>query len=98
MLFAVICNDKPGHLETRLEARPDHLVYLEELNARGRLAFAGPFIDSEGKPNGSLVVVQADDLKAAELIAGGDPYAKAGLFASVEIRAWNWTFNKPETA
>jgi uncharacterized protein YciI len=24
-----------------------------------------------------------------------DPYAKAGLFANVEIRAWNWVFNKP---
>ncbi len=98
MLFAVICNDKPASLQLRMDTRPEHLVFLETLNAKGSLAFAGPFLDSEGKPNGSLVVVEAPDQRAAELIAGQDPYAKAGLFASVEIRAWNWTFNKPETA
>ena len=32
----------------------------------------------------------------AEALAAGDPYAKAGLFASVEIRAFNWTFKNPE--
>lgn len=98
MLFAVICNDKPGSLQLRMDTRPDHLVFLETLNEAGTLALAGPFLDGEGKPNGSLVVVEAKDQQAAALIAGKDPYAKAGLFASVEIRPWNWTFNKPETA
>jgi uncharacterized protein len=98
MLFAVICNDKPGSLQLRMDTRPDHLTFLEKLNADGTLVLAGPFLDSEGKPNGSLVVIDALDHKAAELVAGQDPYAKAGLFASVEIRPWNWTFNKPETA
>jgi uncharacterized protein len=98
MLFALICNDKPGCLQLRMDTRPEHLVFLESLNAKGALALAGPFLDGEGKPNGSLVVVEATDQTAAELIAGQDPYAKAGLFASVEIRPWNWTFNKPETA
>jgi uncharacterized protein YciI len=28
-------------------------------------------------------------------MSAADPYAKAGLFGSVEIRQWNWTFNKP---
>jgi hypothetical protein len=81
-----------------MDTRPDHLVFLESMNAKGTLALAGPLLDGEGKPNGSLVVIDASDQKAAELIAGEDPYARAGLFASVEIRAWNWTFNKPETA
>jgi uncharacterized protein YciI len=98
MLFAVICNDKPGSLQLRMDTRPDHLTFLEKLNVDGTLVLAGPFLDSEGKPNGSLVVIDAPDHKAAELVAGQDPYAKAGLFASVEIRPWNWTFNKPETA
>lgn len=98
MLFAVICNDKPGCLQLRMDTRPEHLAFLESLNGKGTLALAGPFLDSEGKPNGSLIVIEAPDQTAAELIAAGDPYAKAGLFASVEIRPWTWTFNKPETA
>jgi uncharacterized protein YciI len=45
--------------------------------------------------NGSLIVIEAASLQAAEKIAAGDPFAKAGLFASVEIRPWRWTFNSP---
>ena len=95
MLFALICTDKPGHLETRLANRPAHVAFLEGLNAQKRLGFAGPFLDGEGKPNGSLVVIEADDLASAEALAAQDPYARAGLFATVEIRPWSWTFNKP---
>ena len=42
-----------------------------------------------------LVVVEAPDVATAEAIAAADPYAKAGLFESVEVRPWNWVFNKP---
>jgi uncharacterized protein len=46
--------------------------------------------------NGSLVVVEAATLDAARKIAAGDPFAKAGVFESVEIRPWLWTINNPE--
>lgn len=98
MLFAMICTDKPGHLQVRLDTRPDHVAYLDGLNAKGALAFAGPFLGDDGKPNGSLVVVVAADRAAAQAIADADPYAKAGLFASVDLRPWNWVFNKPAGA
>ena len=96
MLFAIICKDKPDHLQVRLDTRPTHVDYLNGLNAAGTLKFAGPFLGEDGKPLGSLVVVEAADRASAEAIAAGDPYAKAGLFASVEILPWNWTFNAPE--
>ena len=48
--------------------------------------------------NGSLVVIEAASLEAAREIAAGDPFAKAGLFASVEIRPWLWTLNNPKTS
>ncbi|RWK40521.1 YciI-like protein [Mesorhizobium sp.] len=98
MLFALICKDKPGKLQVRLDTRPEHVAFLEGLNGENKLAFAGPFLDADGKPNGSLVVVEAPDLAAAEALSAADPYASAGLFESVEIRQWNWTFNKPATA
>ena len=96
MLFAMICTDKPDHLQVRLDTRADHLAYLKGLG--GDLKFAGPFLNADGKPNGSLVVVKAADRPAAEAIAAADPYAKAGLFASVDIRPWNWALNNPEAA
>lgn len=95
MLFALICNDKPGKLQLRMDVRPDHLAFLQGLNAEKKLAFAGPFLDADGKANGSLVVVEAPDRAAAEALAAADPYAKAGLFAHVDIRPWNWGVNNP---
>ncbi|MBN9232620.1 MULTISPECIES: YciI-like protein [Phyllobacteriaceae] len=98
MLFALICKDKPGHLQVRLDARPDHVAFLNGLNADKKLAFAGPFLDADGKPNGSMVVIEATDLAGAEALAAADPYAKAGLFEKVEIKPWTWVFNKPAEA
>jgi uncharacterized protein YciI len=95
MLFALICTDKPNQLSVRTQTRPDHLAHLQALNSRGALKFAGPFVDAEGKPNGSLVVIEAQDQAAADAIAASDPYAKAGLFAQVEVRPWNWVINNP---
>jgi len=95
MLFAFICKDKPNHLQLRMEVRPNHAAFLNGLNAEGTLKFAGPFLDAEGKPEGSLVVVEAADKAEAEAIAAADPYALTSLFDSVEVRAWNWVFNKP---
>ncbi|MCT7377246.1 YciI-like protein [Chelativorans salis] len=98
MIFVILCQDKPGHLQVRMDTRPEHVAHLEKLNAAGTLKFAGPFLDDEGKPCGSMVAVEAEDSAAAEAIAKADPYALAGLFESVEIRPWNWVFNKPENA
>ncbi|WP_046120531.1 YciI-like protein [Ensifer aridi] len=96
MLFALVCTDKPGALQLRLDTRPDHLAYLNDLNAKGILKIAGPFLCEDGKPTGSLVIVKAETLEAAKAIAAADPYAKAGLFSNVEIKAYNWVFNNPE--
>jgi len=98
MIFVILCRDKPGHLQLRMDTRPEHLAYLETLNAEGKLRFAGPFLDGDGRPNGSMVAVEAASLVDAEALARSDPYALAGLFESVEIHPWNWVFNKPENA
>ena len=95
MLYALICTDKPDGLPVRLANRPDHVAYLQSLG--DTLVFAGPFLRDDGATmNGSLIVIEAASLEAAEEIAAGDPFAKAGLFASVDIRPWRWTMNNPE--
>ncbi len=96
MLFALLCKDKPAHLNVRMETRPAHVEHLNRLNAGKVLKMAGPFLDEEGKPCGSLVIVEADSLEAAQALAASDPYTQAGLFESVEIKPFNWVFNKPE--
>lgn len=98
MLFALICKDKPGALNVRMETRPKHVEFINGLIAEKKLAFAGPFLDAEGKSNGSLVMIEAADKAEAEALAASDPYAKAGLFDSVEVLPWTWVFNKPVDA
>ncbi len=95
MIFAIICTDKVGALETRKANRTDHLEYLESI--KDGLKGAGPFLDSDGNPNGSMLIVEMEDLASAEDFAKGDPYAKAGLFENVEIKPWNWLLANPYT-
>ena len=85
MRVALICTDKPGALQTRMDNRAAHLEYI---SATGVVEMAGPFLDAEGKMTGSLLVLSVDSLKAAQDWAAGDPYAKAGLFGQVDIREW----------
>ena len=43
-----------------------------------------------------MLLIAADDIEAAKALAAQDPYAKAGLFETVEIKPYNWVFNNPE--
>ncbi len=96
MLYALICTDKPNSTELRTKVRPDHLAHLDALG--DKLKFAGPFVNDDGVSIGTLAMIEAADRAAAEAIAGTDPYSKAGLFASVEVRAWKWVLKNPEVA
>ena len=94
MLFVWLCTDKPGSLDLRMKSRPEHVAYLESLG--NKLKAAGPFTDDAGSPIGSMVIVEAADRAEATAMAKADPYAKAGLFGSVEIKAWKWGLKNPE--
>ena len=84
-LFAVICRDKPGALQVRLDTRDAHLAHIRD---SGIVAMAGPLME-DGQMCGSLVVLDTDDMDAAQAWAAADPYKAAGLFASVDVIAWN---------
>lgn len=85
MLIALIARDRPGALQTRIDNRAAHLAYIA---ATGAVAQAGPLLDAGGEMCGSLVILDVADMPAAQAWAAGDPYARAGLFASVELVAW----------
>ncbi len=87
MLYAIICVDKPGHLETRKANREAHLAHIR--SAEGAITQAGPFLDADGQMVGSLLIYEADDIAPVEAWCAADPYAEAGLFERVEIRPWN---------
>ncbi|PWJ21334.1 YciI family protein [Jannaschia seohaensis] len=86
MMHALICTDKPGHLEVRKANRDAHLAHLK---ADAHVVQAGPFVNADGEMCGSLILFDTDDRAHVEAFADADPYAKAGLFEDVRIETWN---------
>lgn len=87
--FALICIDRPDALELRLATRQAHFDYLAA--NPGVVRLGGPFLNAAGEMAGSLLLIEADDLAAAEAFGAADPYRLAGLFERVEIRPWRAT-------
>ncbi|WP_406647197.1 YciI family protein [Aliisedimentitalea scapharcae] len=85
MLIALIARDKTGALQTRVDTRAAHLDYIKDT---GVVSQAGPLLDDDGNMTGSLIILDVEDIAAAQNWADHDPYAKAGLFEKVELIAW----------
>ena len=85
MRVALICTDKPGALQTRVDNRPAHLAYIQQT---GIVEMAGPLLDAEGQMTGSLIILSVDNLQAGLDWAAMDPYAIAGLFVQVQVTEW----------
>ena len=94
MLFALMCMDKPASLDVRLATRPQHLAYLETYQTM--LVHAGALLDTDQRPQGSLLIIDVQDQAAAAGFAESDPYNRAGLFESVQIRPFREVFRDGE--
>jgi uncharacterized protein YciI len=98
MLYAIVGEDRPDSLAARLAARPAHLERLKALQDQGRMIVAGPFpaIDSPDPGpagfSGSLIVADFASLEAAQAWADADPYAAAGVYASVLVKPFKKVF------
>lgn len=94
MLFVINCIDKPDALELRNNTRNAHIEYLRSSGAMVKLA--GPFVTPDGQRMvGTMVVIDALNAERAKAWTDNEPYAKAGLFESVDIRPWMWLVNNP---
>jgi len=90
MLFVVMAKDKADSLALRMATREEHFAYARETKA---VKLGGPFLDAKGDMAGSLIIIEAADLEAARAWQKNDPYAKAGLFQSVDVQPWKATAN-----
>ena len=83
--YALIGRDGPRGGELRKLHRQAHLAGLEDLVAAGRIRHAGPLLDDDGRPLGSLIVFDAPDLASARAIVERDPYVVEGIFERTEL-------------
>ncbi len=84
--FILFCHDREDSLALRLKTRPAHLAYVA--NADIEILLAGPILDDEENPAGSLFIIAAAQISDVQYFADNDPYALAGLFENVEIRPY----------
>lgn len=98
MLYAIWADDAADAAPKRAATRPDHLAYLEALQAQGRLVLAGPRPRADTPDTaaagvrGSLLIVDFDSLTEATAWAAQDPYAQAGVFAETRVEPFVQVF------
>ncbi len=84
-LFHVIALDKPDALDLRLENRAAHLEWAKSAGETVRMA--GPLLADDGESFiGSVFLIEAESEEALKAFQAEDPYVKAGLFQTVDIR------------
>lgn len=94
MLFVATCTDNPNSSALRLDTRPAHLAYLNGLGAK--LKAGGALLSSDrASVLGSMLILEgADEAEIAAMLAD-DPYARAGLFASIDVKPWRQAVGVP---
>jgi hypothetical protein len=97
MYFAVWATDREGMLDARLKVRDAHRARLRDPGAhRVKVVLGGPTAAADASMNGSLLVIEAEDLETVRRFVAEDPYELAGVYARVEIRPWQWGLGRPE--
>jgi uncharacterized protein len=96
--FAVFATDNPDTEALRQRLRPTHQAHLRAPESHHVVVrLGGPTLNDSGAAmNGTLLVIEAASLPEVEAFMQDDPYVRAGLFASIEIRPWNWSLGNPE--
>lgn len=97
-LFLINARDKANASDLRQATRAAHLEWAKA--AGDTLIVVGPVLsDDETTMIGSTFVVESESLDAVRTWQATDPYVKAGLFETVEIRPFRWvigTGKKPD--
>lgn len=92
MYYAIMAQDQENSLVKRLQARPEHLARLKQLDAESRLLLAGPHPATDNEDpgengfTGSLIIAQFESLTDAQDWANTDPYLAAGVYQSVVVK------------
>ena len=71
--------------------RADEGPALRAATRPGVVKLGGPFLHADETMAGSLMIIEAEDLEAAEAFHAQDPYTRAGLFERSSVEPWRVT-------
>jgi uncharacterized protein YciI len=88
--FLVIGHGRRGMSGTRDTLQDAHRRYLIERGYQDRLIVGGPLLSDEGQWVGSAMTIELPDRAAVEAMLADMPYARAGLYDSIEVHVWQF--------
>src|ERR1700716_3660834 len=75
-----IVDPPPAAVPSREELAARHHAYIDDLDAKGLLVGAGPFLDDTGNRFGTgMIIIRAATRGEAETIANQEPYILHGV-------------------
>ena len=87
-MFVAVLESRENTSDLRTATKPAHDAYWNDYMSV--LRFAGPMLSDDGSTRlGQVIMLAVDERKVAEDIVLNDPFYKAGLFASCQIRRFN---------
>jgi uncharacterized protein YciI len=92
--FVLHCIDAEGTAQLRARHRPAH---LEHIRGSGVVRIAGPLLNENEAMIGSLIIIEVADMEAARAFSEADPFKREGVFGSVEIRRFSFSYTDLRT-
>ncbi len=84
MLYIIYQIDGPDSPDIRAATRDAHFKYLDD--HEDILVLGGAMLADDGTTRtGSVLIINVENLAAAEAFSENEPFRRAGLFARVEI-------------
>jgi uncharacterized protein YciI len=72
--------------DLRMQTRPEHRAYLQQLQEQGALLEAGAYADEA--PPGGLLIFRGDSAEEITRFIDRDPYSRVGVISDRLVRAW----------
>lgn len=94
MYVAVYARDLPGSAAARKAALAEHRAHLDTASDGIAIHVSGPLME-DGRMCGSLFLCEAADVASVRAFAARDPMVRAGVYASIEVHAFDWRRGAP---
>lgn len=89
MQFIITAYDGQGMLERRMAVRPRHLENIAQVKEYGKIICAGGILDREGRPAGSVLVMEFADRDLLDRYLKSEPYIIENVWEKVSVETMN---------
>lgn len=95
MYFTIMTRDNPDVGDKRKSHYPEHRAHLDDQPDGIAIRVSGPLLGEDGKPVGSLIIIESDAIETVRKYVNSDPYIAAGVWAGFSINEFDWRRGKP---